>query len=306
MRYQAALALPLVAAAFRLPPGRPRPWRDASLCLLAGAGAGGLLVAYNQFLYDRPTEAVPNRLALFSVEYLVEQIPFFTVAFMAIWPAMLLAPVFDRSPLRWLVRGVCMVFLVFFSLHHFHDSTPNWLETLVIGPRLFQVILPVWIVSYAGVVDDWVAAPARRWLGNQVWTALAAACCASLLLGNAMIFKRHQDHLNDLRRARDAVIAAVPDGSLVVANNVVMKLLGIPSGLPAYRLRLLEYRGDPFDHSQELEREERPWYLAVRAKEPGAPLPGSALDLAMKYQMSQVSTSDQRLALYVARPPSER
>jgi hypothetical protein len=306
MRYQAGLALPFVAAAFRFPPGRPHPGRDALLCLLAGGTGGGLIVAYNLFLYNRPTEAFSNRLELFTLAHLVDQIPFFSVAFLLIWPAMLLAPVLDRSRLRWLVRGTCATYLVMFSLHHFHDQTPNWLETLVIGPRLFQVVLPLWIVSYAGVVDDWVASPLRRLLGSRAWAVLVAAVCAGLLAGTGLMFSRHQAYLNDLHDVRDAAIAAVPEGSLIVLNNMMAKLFGIPMDLPSYRCRLLDYQGQPFDYSQEIGREQRPWYLGVLPKVPGSPLPDPALALIDQYQMTQVPTSAPRLMLYVARPAGPR
>jgi hypothetical protein len=224
---------------------------------------------------------------------------------MTVWPAMLLAPVLDRSPLRWLVRGVCGLFLVFLSMYYFHDTTPSWLETAVVGQRLLQVALPLWVVSYAGVLDDRVAGPLRRRLGDRAWAALVVLGCAGLLVGTGLMFHRHQAHLGRLRAARDAVVVAVPEGSLVVANDVLIKLFGVPVDVPAYRWRHLDFQGHPLDHSRELDREDRPWYLAVLPKVPGSGLPGPAEDLVARYRMEPAPSPVPGLSLYVARPAGD-
>jgi hypothetical protein len=306
MRYHAGLALPIVAVAFCLTPGRARPWRDAALCLLAGGGAGGLIVAYNRALYDRWFEAASSSHGLFGPAYLAPQATFYATALALIWPAMLLAPWLDRSRLRWLVRGVCGFFFVFFSCYYFHDSTDRWIETIVIGQRLLQVALPIWIVSYAGVVDDRVAAPLCRWAGARAWAGLTALGCIGLLGGTALIFNRHQDHLNHLRAVRDAAIGVIPDGALVVFHGPILKLFGIPSGLPSYRWRLLQYRDVVLDHTAELEREERPWYLAALADRPGEPLTDSVRALIAKYRMEPVPTPHPLLRVFVAWPRGHR
>jgi hypothetical protein len=306
MRYHAGAALPVVAAAFRLPPCRSHPWRDAALCLLAGGCAGGLIIGYNLTVYGTLLDPFSANRGAFSTAYLLPHLVFYATALMAIWPAMLLAPLWDRSRLRWLVRGVCGFYLVFLSAYYFHDRGPGWLETFIVGQRLLQVALPLWIISYAGVIDDWVAKPLRRWLGRRAWAVLVALGCVGLLAGTAMMFSRHQGHLNRLRAARDAMVAATPSGSLVVANNVLIKLFGIPSGLPTYRLRLLDFQNQPLDHSREIAQEDRPWYLAVLPKVSGNPLPKDARDLVDKYHMDRVPSSDPNLTLYVAQPAAQR
>jgi len=302
MRYHAALALPVVAGSFLLDPGRARPRRDAALCLLAGAGGGGLIVAYNLAVYGAPMEPFSAARGVFSTRYFPENFRFYLLALMTVWPAMLPAPLLDRSPVRWLIRGACGLYLVFLSCYYFHDATPSWLETAVVGQRLLQVALPLWIVSYAGVLDDRVAGPLRRRLGDRAWATAAALGCAGLLAGTALAFHRHQDHLGRLREARDAVVAAVPEGSLVVANTVVSKLFAVPVGVPAYRWRALDFHGQPLDHSRELCREDRPWFLAVLPKVPGEPLPAPARELVARYRMEPSPSPDPRLSLYVARP----
>lgn len=305
-RYHAGLALPVVAAAFRFPKGRPHPWRDAALCLVSGGLAGGAILAYNLILYHHPTQAARESSGLFSSEFLIPQATFYATALLAIWPAMLLAPVFDRSSVRWLVRGVCALYFAFLSFYYFHDRGPGWLETLVVGQRLMQVALPLWIVSYAGVVDDWLARPLRRRLDRRLWAFLVALGCTGLLAVTGMMFSRHQGHLARLRAARDAMVATVPSGSLVVANNVLIKLFGIPQGLPSYRFRLLDFQDQPLNHSRELQQEHQPWYLAILPRVAGSPLPPDARDLVEKYHLEPVPSSDPGLSLYVAHPANQR
>ena len=162
MRYHAGLALPFVAAAFRFPAARARPWRQAVSCLIAGGLCGGLIVAYNLALYGRATDPNPAMHGrLLDPINLVPNARFYASALMLLWPGMLLAPLFDRSILRWLARGVCGFYLAFFLFYYWYDRGGSWAETAVLGLRLIEVALPVWIVSYAGVVDDLVA-PLRR------------------------------------------------------------------------------------------------------------------------------------------------
>src|SRR5690242_4769511 len=94
---------------------------------------------------------------------------------------MLLALLLDRSPLRWLIRGVCALFLALYSVYYFHDRGPGRLGELILGQRLLAVALPLWIVSYAGVLDDWVVAPFRRVVGDRVVRVAVALACGGLL-----------------------------------------------------------------------------------------------------------------------------
>jgi hypothetical protein len=307
MRYHAALALPIVAAAFILPRGRPRPWRDALLCLLAGGFAGGLIVLYNLAVYHAPTEPFTGRRGYFSTSFFVPHASYYAAALMTVWPAMLLAPGLDRSPLRWLVRGVCGLFLGFLTLYYFHDRAPNWLGTVVVGQRLLQVALPLWIVSYAGVLDDWLVGPVRRRLGDRIFLGLAGLACVGLLGGIGLIFDRHQCHLNGLLEARHAVIASVPEGSLILYDGSFLKLVGIPAGIPSYRLRQLTYLDRPAEDPRrlfaDLDRECPPWYLAVLRKVPGGPTTGFAREVIGRYALERLPDRSPLLSLYV-RPRS--
>jgi hypothetical protein len=305
MRYHAGLALPIVAATIALDPQRPHSHRDTLLCLLAGGVCGVSLAGYNLVLYGTLLDPFTPQRGYFSIhEFLIPHTLFYTQALLLIWPAMLLAPVLDRSPSRWLVRGVCGFYLLAAIPYYFHDRGRSWIETLVVGQRLLQVTLPLWVVSYAAMVDDWVAAPLRRRLGARGSGVVAVWACVGLLALVGAMFEKHQDYLNHYQAWRRVLIAAVPEGSLVVDDGPLHKLFAVPVGLPSYRWRLLLFRDVPLvkPGDPELDREPRPWYLTVAPREPGAALPEAARRLIRFYHMEPVPVAVPELTVYVAHP----
>ena len=111
--HHAALALDGRRRRVPAPRGGPMPGATPRLCVLS-AGSGlpaALIVLYNLAVYHAPLEPFTAGRGYFSAAFLVPHAAFYTTALLAIWPAMLLAPVLDRSPLRWLIRGLCGVFL---------------------------------------------------------------------------------------------------------------------------------------------------------------------------------------------------
>ena len=293
MRYHAGLALPFVAAAFRFPPARERPWRQAAYCLAAGGACGALIVAYNLAMFGRATDPNPAMHGkLLDPVNLVTNARFYVVALMVLWPGMLLAPILDRSILRWMVRGICGFYLVFFLFYYWYDQGGSWAETAVLGLRLIEVALPVWIVSYAGVVDDLVAAPLRR-LGRRASRVPAASGCLALLAATGLIFARHQRHLDDLRDARAATLRAIPEGSVVAANSTLGKLFGLPRDSKTYRWAWIGT--GPDDKSG-------PWYVAVLAKSPDDPALVQARALAAANRMDPISSGYPSLFIFRAEP----
>jgi hypothetical protein len=229
----------------------------------------------------------------FSARYVVPQAIFYGTALMAIWPGMLLAPALDRSILRWMVRGVCGFFLVFFVFYYWHDSGSTWVETAIVGLRLIQVALPLWIVSYAGVLDDRVANPLRRALGDRASRALAVASCLALFAATGLMFAKHQAHLRDLLAAREAVARLVPAGSVVVANGAVSKLFGVPTQPPTYRLHPLSPETLPKPPADAF-----PWYLVVLAK--SSKDESFAHRAADENRMTRLPSSHPNLFIYVS------
>jgi hypothetical protein len=309
MRYHSALALPLVAGSFFFPraTAAARPWRRAAVCLLAAAAVGCMLVGYNITVYGTLNDPFTKDRGYFSRVFFVPNALFYATALLVVWPGMLIAPLLDRSRLRWLVRGVVVLFLGPLLFYYFHDVAPGRLETWIVGQRLIQVALPLWVVSYAGVLEDWVAAPLRRRVGDRAWTVLVLFACIGLYVVIGFVFARHQQHLAGFRQARDTFVAEVPAGSLVVYQGSLVKIVGSPRDVPEYRFRLLEFEGKPVDDpvilDRDLNRERRPWFLAVLHRTPGERLLGSeyARALVERYGMERVAVDSPLLSLYVAR-----
>src|SRR5262249_14306320 len=159
-------------------------------------------------------------------------------------------------------------------------------------------------VSYAGMLDDWIVRPLREHslLKPHPAAALAAFACTGLLVATGLLFDRHQRHLRTLLEARQAVVANVPAGALVVYDGWFPKLVGIPEDVPAYRLRQLTYLNRPAEDPRrlfaDLDRESAPWYLAVLHKVPGGPMTDYARALIGRYGLECVGSPSPILSLY--------
>jgi hypothetical protein len=308
MRSHAALALPLVAAAF-LAPARPRPRPGrAARCLAAGAAGGAALAAYNLAVYGRPVDPFTAPRAWFSARFLGPNLVFYEVALMAVWPGLLLAPALDRSRLRWLTRGVIALFLGPLLFYSFHDRGPGWLETQVLGQRLVQVALPLWVVAYAGVADDLAAAPLRARLGPRARAGLTALACLALLGANALASFRHQRRLEALADARDALRDAVPPGAMIAYQGELFKAAMGPDGAQLYDARGFAAGERPWYFPEvtpgELDRAPRPWYLAALKPRPDAPLSDAFREAVARHGLRPVPTASPRLVVYRAGAPT--
>ena len=306
MRYHSALAVPFVALAFLLPKGRPHAWRDAILCVIGAGASGSLIALYNLTVYGTLTEPFTGKRGFFSFEFLVPHLIYYGSALMVVWPCMLIAPLVDKSPVRWAVRGLCALYLGFLTLYYFHDKGANWLETAIVGQRLLQVALPVWIVSYGGMLDDWVAAPIRRLLSPVAWKVLVAVACVCSLMPIEYAFSKHQQHLQTLSDARDAVVANIPEGSLILFERGSTKLVGVPTESPIYRIRPLTYELKPIDPPGQLEadlaKESRPWFVALLGKGPKGASSDFVRDFLKETKVEPIETYSPVLSLYVHRP----
>lgn len=305
MRYQSAIVLPIFAFALWRKEGR----REAFECLAAGACFGALIAAYNVWLYGNLMGVTKQ--AYFSFVFVPRNLCFYFVALTLIYPLMFFAPLFDRSPARPFVLAICAPMLALLAPYYYIDTGATFKETLVLGQRLMQPALPAWIISYATVCErralPWLRARLSSWQPSLVSPKFQAAyvviICAALMLGCCLMFRRHQEHLNDLIAVREAVSSNVPAGSLVVGSATVMKLFAVPDArLPEYRWLRYDSVGYPIDNTAELQKEKSVWYLAVLPKTPGSELPQTLAKYVNAYHMVRVPTSRPELILYKARP----
>ncbi len=261
MRYQAGLVAPFVGLAILLDREIPDARKQATSCVLTTAAAGAAIVALNYWLYGSATGIVKG---VFGIEYLAGNALFYGAALNAIWPGMLLVALFGRSRIRAVSAAVWGPVLVFFLFYYFFDVGTGPAQTLVLGQRLLQVALPAMIAACGAVLGARIAPIINRKLPAAAAGLAVLAGLAALTFATGVMFSRHQAHLRNLLRARQAIVDAVPPGATLFANSVAEKLVGVPyEGIPAYRLRVFE---------KEAVREHGAthggaWYVALQEKE---------------------------------------
>ncbi len=298
MRAHAGMALPIVAASLRFPPRDRNPWRDVMRCLVGGIVVGGLNMGYNQYLYGSMIDPFSSRRGYFSTVFFLPHSLFYAGCLLIIWPGMFLAPFFDRSAIRWLVRGVCGLNFILFSFYYFHDESSRFIETLVIGQRLIQVAIPLWVVSYAVVCDERIWSRLSIKLSHWAKTSLVVVGLLTMFIGNWAIFATHQRHLERFRIERDSFAAVAPSGSLVICHGQFPKLFGIPLGINTYRMATLNFNGQPIDVSELIATETSTWYLVVLDVRPGDPLPEASRDLIAQEGLIEIHVTPPRLHVF--------
>ncbi|HEY3175475.1 MAG TPA: hypothetical protein VGK94_06900 [Candidatus Polarisedimenticolia bacterium] len=297
MRYQAGLVLPFFALAIFADPAIARRRREAFMCLLTGAGAGALIVAYNFHMYGNPTGIVKGE---FGLRYFPGNLIFYSAVLLSIWPFMLIAPAIDRSRLRLASAAVCAPTFAFFCFYYFHDQGPGIVQTLVVGPRLIQIALPAWIVTYCVVMDRHVVTRLSGLIPRRAIGGLAGVALILLATFNGLMFARHQRHLENLIDLRAEIAGTVPPGSLLLSNSVAWKLLGVLyPAVPAYRLMQL---GEP-GFTAAAAREDRAWYISFLTKDPGASIDDEALSAAIaRYACEPLETRHPELLMFRCPP----
>jgi hypothetical protein len=270
---------------------------QALYCLISGSALAIALATYNLCLYGNPTGWIGA--GMFGLEYFPRNLAFYALSLSVIFPLMVLTPAFDRSKARYAVFAIFSPLLLFMCFWFFQDRHSSWAYTLVLGQRLIIPLIPALVVSYAGCLEDVILARYYRARRPNWIPPVTIAGCAALLMLLAAIFQRHDVHLSGLRSARDEVVRAVPEGSLVIANYTLEKLFGVPSpNLPTYRWRSYDFQGTPVEQSATVRAERQTWYLALLPKTPGSELPDLLCDYVTRYQMTRVRTKHPTLILY--------
>lgn len=303
MRLHSVVALPFVVAALIHGLPREKRLREAISCSVAGAAGILVMSSYNLAIFDSLAGPIsPN----FSSEFALGNLMFYGAALACIWPIMLLAPLAVRSTVRWYVIALCFPLLALLCFYYWYDKGPTIPETLVLGQRLLQPAIPVWIVAYAMAVNDTLVARLRVVAGTRFVSIGMAVIGVFLLFGVAIGFREHQVHLQRFVDVRHELSGIVPEGSLVIGNGTLMKLFGVPGkGVPVYRWEYLDYFGMPLDHSDEIADEPRDWFLAVLAKGDDATSTAVVSAYTDRYPMTRLPTRSPGLVLYrVAAPGS--
>jgi hypothetical protein len=234
MRYQAGIELPIVAAALWLERSVDGRRREAIGCLLTGGAIGVLLGIYNHIVYGSALGWTKQ--GYFSLSFVPGHLAFYAVALLVIWPGMLIAPFVDRSHRRLVTLAFVLPILCLFIPYYFIDAGPSFGQTLILGQRLIEPIIPIMIVSYGVMVATWIAGPVGRKIGTIGGRVIGVGASLVGLALIAGIFRAHENHLRQLNHAAMAFEQAVPDGSTVLLNTTLGKLVGTPLGGKMYHL----------------------------------------------------------------------
>ena len=296
MRYHVLLILPFLTVALWQDRSIERSRLESMKFLAAASSITALLVIYNASLYGSILGITAQ--GYFSWRFLLPHILFYSLTLLLLWPGMLLAPLLDRSRLSLLARAGCFPILLLFSFYYFHDHGSSWAEDLVLGQRLIQCVLPLWIVAYASVISRKVA-PVIANLSPVFWRTATGVSAVLLFLTQWYTFRKHQDHLLVLRSVRDEVAAAVPAGSPIVANYMVQKLFGIADpATPSYSwIRLDEADQEP---GGSLLRGGQSWYCVVFPKGPDDQALKGLPEFFRRHHLKSVSTRTPSLLVYSA------
>jgi hypothetical protein len=300
MRLHSVVALPFLVGALFVVLPRERRWREPIACGVAGILGVAAMVVYNLVTFGSFGAPYTPR---FSTEFAPSNITFYVAALACLWPLMLLAPLVVRSSVRWYVVALCFPLLVLLCFYYWYDKGPTMAETVVLGQRLLQPVLPVWIVAYAVAVNDTVVSRLRRFVSDRFIVVGLTVAGVLLLGGVAVAFRAHQAHLQRFVDVRTELSEIVPEGSLVIGNGTLRKLFGVPyNEVPTYRWQMIEYFGYHVDHSMIIADEPREWFVAFLPKADGAELSAAAAAYVDRYAMTRIPTTSPGLVVYRATP----
>ena len=291
MRYQAGLALPFVAAAIALTLPIARPKLEGLKCLLAGGAIGLLIVLFNWYVFGNFVGRTDQ--GYFALEYIKPHTLFYGIALLLVWPLMLLAPAFDRSPQRTIVWALTLPIIALFIPYYYLDKRPSWVETLIVGQRLIQPVLPVWIVCYAWVIGERLAAWGKL---PRLRLTIGLIGTAALIAVVGKIFHAHQHHLDELVAVRNVITEKVPNGSLLACNETAEKLFGVPQSDASYHLVLVNPKTFLHDPSPELEG--RKFFLALLPHDSPTEFDNLIGPVVQRYKLQEIPTAAEGLRLY--------
>ena len=298
MRYHSGVVVPFFAAAL---------WRDSLVvrrrlealkCLIVSSIVIVIIAAYNTYLTGSP---VGSPAGYFAGSFFGPNFVFYGGALLLLWPGMLMAPLVEKSRLGSLALATCVPVLLLFSFYYFHDTGSSLPETLVLGQRLLQCILPIWIVTYASTLHRLsLRLIEQRW--QLLKPAVIAAAFVVLLTTQWYLFRRHQEYLLGLKAVRDELAATVPAGAVIVSNTMILKLFGIPyPALPRYRWIPID---EAASYATGLRTELRPWFFGVLPKHPDDEVLRNLPEFVHRYGLVPVRTATPKLLLYAALPQS--
>lgn len=296
-RYQLGLVLPFLALALWFDRRQTDPKREAIACLAGGGAVGSLLIVYNLWAFGHILGITWQ--GAFGPGFVAGNALHYGLVLAVLWPGMLLAPLLlGARPWRGIAWALTLPVLVLLLGYYWYDQSGAWWRTVVLGQRLLQPALPVWIVLYVIVLTDRCLPLARERIPDAASRAAVVVVCAALAVGGVTLAQRHQRHLREMARVQRAVEANLPTGALFAANRTLSKLVEVPRpDRPRYRVRLYEYRGGVLLDPETVAAVRQEWFLGHLAK-PGQTPPPLLGALATRYHAERIPVPVEGLWLY--------
>jgi hypothetical protein len=203
----AAAVLFLAVAVWRdlaaLRAAKPFAERRAALSpfLLAGAIPWlATLLAYNLAAYGTISTPGYATGAFFDLRYFLPHLAFYVVDLALLYPAMLLAPLVYRGPLRAEIVVVSVGMLLTMSSYYYLDIGQGIAQDLLVGARLLLPISPLLLLAYAQMLDRLL-----RRLPRRVLAPASALLVLVLAIGALTISVTHQQRLLQAATVRDLI-----------------------------------------------------------------------------------------------------
>jgi hypothetical protein len=189
----------------------------------AGLVPGAALAAITYYAVDGGQSL--SHTGQFALHYLPHHLPYLVIGLLMMYPLMLFAPLFFRSPARSAVLLTSYGFLLLYGSWFFQDQGSTRSETLILAQRFMLAALPLFVLAYAGAV----CALGRRFrlerVGLLVRLMITGAVAAVLVVGSFAVQRTDQHHAAVLVSVRTELLKAVSPTDLLVCDKEVAKLI---------------------------------------------------------------------------------
>lgn len=228
----AVYVAPFLAAWFLLALARPEgagrrgAWKGAGFIALGAVPVVAVLLAYNVGVLHSVSGFIPSRVPTGAHSFALGNVPYnllrYGVALNVVFPLLIVAFFFYKGPLRWpMFASVALGGTFYMTYIDWGLGGPvafGGAESIILGPRYFDVVLPVMLLAYASVLSGLLARHPRLLPAARI---AGVAATALLAVGVVAITIVHQRHLDQAACFRDLLFDNTPKDSVVLMDEVV-------------------------------------------------------------------------------------
>jgi len=212
-------------------------WVHLGLGMLPGVI---LFLIVNVVLFNSPlgNGYVGRDSGYFRWHYFLEHFPFYLVALMAMYPLMLISPVFLSGKYRWEMRLSCLAGIVFFAFYFYVDKGDVWYASLVLGLRFHLIFIPFYVIGYAQMLTRLARAVKR-----VVLVRLALVGATVILAGaDVVMCALYAKETGRAWERQERLHEALSTGATVLAPLYASKYLNAAARPDLRIVRVITYR----------------------------------------------------------------